>query len=105
MKIFRKNRCLFQLNTVIMKGVNEDELCDFVALTTEDRISVRFLEFMPFSGNAWSQRKFIPYQAQIDIIEKHFGRLQRDDDERSSTSMVRLKVQFLDILPAKNWIH
>ncbi|KAL5259407.1 hypothetical protein ACHWQZ_G009749 [Mnemiopsis leidyi] len=76
-----------KLNTVIMKGVNEDELCDFVALTTEDRISVRFLEFMPFSGNAWSQRKFIPYQAQIEIIEKHFGRLQRDDDERSSTSM------------------
>ena len=71
-----------------MKGVNEDELCDFVYLTKDDRISVRFLEFMPFSGNAWSQRKFIPYQAQISIIEEQFGKLERQKDEQSSTSMV-----------------
>ena len=87
--VLSKNRQLFQLNTVIMKGVNEDELCDFVSLTKEDRISVRFLEFMPFSGNAWSQRKFIPYQAQIEMIERQFGKLLRHDDEHSSTSMVK----------------
>ena len=87
--VLSKNLQLFQLNTVIMKGVNEDELCDFVSLTKEDRISVRFLEFMPFSGNAWSQRKFIPYQAQIEMIERQFGKLLRHDDEHSSTSMVK----------------
>ena len=71
-----------------MKGVNDDEICDFVSLTKEDRISVRFLEFMPFSGNAWSKHKFIPYQAQISIIEEKFGKLNRQNDEKTSTSMV-----------------
>ncbi|XP_063679653.1 uncharacterized protein LOC134815106 [Bolinopsis microptera] len=76
-----------KLNTVVMKGVNDDEICDFVSLTKEDRISVRFLEFMPFSGNAWSKHKFIPYQAQISIIEEKFGKLSRQNDEQTSTSM------------------
>ena len=71
-----------------MKGVNDDEICDFVSLTKEDRISVRFLEFMPFSGNAWSKHKFIPYQAQISTIEEKFGKLNRQNDEQTSTSMV-----------------
>ena len=33
-----------------MKGLNDDEICDFVALTKDSPLSIRFLEFMPFSG-------------------------------------------------------
>ena len=42
---------LSQINTVVMKGVNDDEICDFVQMTKEMPISIRFLEFMPFSGD------------------------------------------------------
>jgi len=39
-----------KVNTVVMKGVNEDEIVDFAALTQEKPLHVRFIEYMPFDG-------------------------------------------------------
>jgi cyclic pyranopterin phosphate synthase len=36
-----------KLNVVVMKGMNEDEVADFAALTKSMPITVRFIEFMP----------------------------------------------------------
>ncbi len=36
-----------KINVVVMKGMNEDEVADFAALTLRMPISVRFIEFMP----------------------------------------------------------
>lgn len=33
-----------------MRGLNEDELLDFVALTEKKPVEVRFIEYMPFDG-------------------------------------------------------
>ena len=77
-----------QLNVVVMKGFNEDELCDFVDFIRERPISVRFLEFMPFSGNAWQSPKFVPFDEQKKVIERQFGPLARIRDCKTSTSMV-----------------
>ncbi|KAF8330794.1 uncharacterized protein EI90DRAFT_3145710 [Cantharellus anzutake] len=49
-----------KLNVVVMRGINEDEVLDFVGLTKELNIAVRFIEFMPFSGNKWSHNKMVP---------------------------------------------
>lgn len=40
----------FQVNCVVMRGLNEDELQDFVVLTKEKPLDVRFIEYMPFDG-------------------------------------------------------
>lgn len=40
-----------KLNAVIMRGVNDDELASLAALTLEQPITVRFIEYMPFG--AW----------------------------------------------------
>ena len=37
-----------KINVVLMNGINDDELGDFVELTRNDPINVRFIEFMPF---------------------------------------------------------
>lgn len=39
-----------KLNVVVVKGVNDDEVFDFLELTRNKDLSVRFIEFMPFSG-------------------------------------------------------
>lgn len=39
-----------QINCVVMRGLNEDELLDFVALTEKKPVEVRFIEYMPFDG-------------------------------------------------------
>lgn len=41
---------LDQVNCVVMRGLNEDELLDFVALTEGLPLDVRFIEYMPFDG-------------------------------------------------------
>jgi cyclic pyranopterin phosphate synthase len=39
-----------KLNVVVIKGLNDFEVLDFVTLTKDQPISVRFIEFMPFTG-------------------------------------------------------
>jgi molybdenum cofactor biosynthesis enzyme MoaA len=39
-----------KLNVVVVKGLNDSEILDFVALTKDNLLSVRFIEFMPFTG-------------------------------------------------------
>lgn len=35
---------------MVMRGMNEDEILDFVALTEKKPLEVRFIEYMPFDG-------------------------------------------------------
>ena len=63
-----------------MRGQNDDELLDFVALTKEKPINVRFIEYMPFDGNQWSTKKMVSYVEMKSRIEDAFGALMRKDD-------------------------
>ena len=57
-----------QVNCVVMRGFNDDEICDFVELTREKPINVRFIEFMPFGGNVWNSKKLVPYSEMMDVL-------------------------------------
>lgn len=57
-----------KVNCVIIRGVNDHEIADFVALTREAPIDVRFIELMPFDGNSWSKEKFVSYHEIIDRL-------------------------------------
>ena len=39
-----------KLNVVVIKGLNDAEVLDFVEMTKDRALSVRFIEFMPFTG-------------------------------------------------------
>lgn len=54
-----------------MRGFNDDEICDFVELTREKPINVRFIEFMPFDGNVWNVKKLVPYSEMFDIVVRY----------------------------------
>ena len=61
-----------QVNVVVMRGVNDDELADFVELTRGARINVRFIEYMPFDGNVWSEPKLVPYAAMLAAVHARY---------------------------------
>jgi molybdenum cofactor biosynthesis enzyme MoaA len=77
-----------KINTVVMRGVNDDELLDFIRFGYELRllvelahrkfhtnppaIEVRFIEFMPFPGNSWSEQECLPYSEMRRIIGSEF---------------------------------
>ncbi|MCD6527808.1 MAG: GTP 3',8-cyclase MoaA [Desulfuromonas sp.] len=45
-----------KLNMVVMKGINDDEIIDFAALTLKYNWSVRFIEYMPNSDGSQQER-------------------------------------------------
>lgn len=51
-----------------MRGFNDDEICNFVELTRNKPINIRFIEFMPFDGNVWNVKKLVPYSEILQTV-------------------------------------
>ncbi|XP_004288675.1 PREDICTED: cyclic pyranopterin monophosphate synthase, mitochondrial [Fragaria vesca subsp. vesca] len=75
-----------KVNCVVMRGFNDDEICDFVELTREKPINVRFIEFMPFDGNVWNVKKLVPYAEMLDRVATHYTGLKRLQDHPTDTA-------------------
>ncbi|MCJ8152734.1 GTP 3',8-cyclase MoaA [Chryseobacterium sp. SSA4.19] len=67
-----KNNIRVKLNVVVMKGLNDDEIVDFIALTQYQNIEVRFIEFMPFSGNRWTSNQVLSLEEIILKISSRY---------------------------------
>ncbi|MCF0075365.1 GTP 3',8-cyclase MoaA [Dyadobacter sp. CY261] len=61
-----------KVNVVVMKGVNDDELTDFVAWTKFQSIDVRFIEFMPFTGNRWTNNQVMTLHEMLQVISNEY---------------------------------
>jgi cyclic pyranopterin phosphate synthase len=61
-----------KINMVVMKGINEAEISDFVRLSFEQHLHIRFIEFMPFSGNRWMPEKVYPMSQILADIEANY---------------------------------
>ncbi|XP_066280255.1 molybdenum cofactor biosynthesis protein 1-like [Branchiostoma lanceolatum] len=75
-----------KLNCVVMRGVNEEEICDFVAMTEKKALDVRFIEYMPFDGNKWNHNKMVTYQEMLDTIRQRWPDLEKMSDGPNDTS-------------------
>ena len=61
-----------KINVVVMRGVNDDEILDFVGWARDRPINVRFIEYMPFPDNHWSKGGLMPYAEMRALIERHY---------------------------------
>uniref|UniRef100_A0A7S3A0W3 GTP 3',8-cyclase n=1 Tax=Rhodosorus marinus TaxID=101924 RepID=A0A7S3A0W3_9RHOD len=75
-----------KVNCVLMRGVNDDELLDFCRMTEHKDLDIRFIEYMPFDGNRWSDKKFMSYAEAIEKITAEFGALSKVVDDKNDTS-------------------
>lgn len=76
-----------KLNIVVQSGVNTDEITDFVELTKDKDIAVRFIEEMPFNGKGlrktnenWNFNKI------LSKIQEKYPAIQTLKNKKSSTS-------------------
>lgn len=67
-----------KVNCVVIRGFNEDELVDFVAMTRDRPIEMRFIEYMPFDGNTWNTDEFLPYRDMVAIIKDRWPDFQAE---------------------------
>ncbi|KAL8654541.1 MAG: hypothetical protein Q9226_003395 [Calogaya cf. arnoldii] len=76
-----------KINAVIMRGVNEGEIVPFVEMGREHDLEVRFIEYMPFDGNKWSQQKMLSYKEMVEIIRHKYPGLSKvQDEDKNETS-------------------
>lgn len=76
----------FKINCVVMRGVNDREVLDFVEMTRDSDVEVRFIEYMPFDGNKWSQGKMFSYAEMLHLIRERYPSLQKVQDHANDTS-------------------
>ena len=81
-----KSRLNLKLNVVVQSGFNTDEINDFVRLTKDKKVAVRFIEEMPFNGKGqrdikenWTFKKI------LEEIKTEFD-VEEIQSEKSSTS-------------------
>ncbi len=76
-----------KLNVVVQSGFNTDEIIDFIELSKNKDIAVRFIEEMPFNGKGqrnieeeWNFNKIIAH------VNEHYSTVETLQDKKSSTS-------------------
>ena len=62
----------YKINMVVMRGINDDEIYDFAALTQQRRCVVRFIEYMPTLKDENWQALVVPGE---EVFKRLVGRL------------------------------
>ena len=74
-----------KVNMVVMKGINDHAIFDFINWTKDFSIDVRFIEFMPFTGNAWNREKVFSQEQMLSVIGEKFS-FKKIEDEPNDTA-------------------
>lgn len=62
-----------KVNAVLMRGINDDEVIDFLDLGRRRGVTVRFIEFMPLdAGGKWSAERVVSYHEILSVAAEHF---------------------------------
>lgn len=74
-----------KLNAVAVRSKNLHNLVDFAELTRELPIELRFIEFMPFTGNDWDKQEVISQAEILELLAQKYS-LQKAVDQPNDTA-------------------
>jgi len=78
-----------KINTVIIKGINDDEVKDFIRLTKELPVEVRFIQLMPIGeGTKLYEKGKMGFD---EIIENYPDLIPLSNDKGSTAKLYKLK--------------
>ncbi len=62
-----------KINSVAIRGYNDDEILDMVDFAREMNVAIRFIEFMPLDGlGIWNQEKIVTGREILDTVRSKF---------------------------------
>jgi len=73
-----------KINVVVMNGLNDNEINDFIEWTKDTPVHVRFIEFMPFSGNRWTSNKLFTMQQILEVIGEKYSYIRLEDEKHDT---------------------
>jgi GTP 3',8-cyclase len=79
-----------KINVVVMKNVNDNEIIDFVKWTKDSPVHVRFIEFMPFSGNKWENEQVFAWQEILDRVSDTYNIIPLDREKHETVKKYRI---------------
>lgn len=103
METLEKSTLNLKLNVVVQSGINTDEIRDFVRLTKDKNIAVRFIEEMPFNGKGqremqenWTFKKILNEIKSEFLVEE----IQSEKSSTSRNYSIENHVGTFGIIPA-----
>ena len=66
-----------KLDTVVMRGTNDDELIDLIEFARRHQAEVRFIEYMDVGGAThWSRERVMSRREMLAQLEAHYGPIE-----------------------------
>ncbi len=84
----RREGLRLKINCVVRRGDNDDEILDFAKLARDEKVTVRFIEYMPFDGRRlWDAGRVVSGDEIISAIRAVYGLipLPREAGETATT--------------------
>ncbi len=67
----------FKIDTVVMRGVNDDEIIPLLEFARARGAEVRFIEYMDVGGaTTWSMSQVVSRQDMLSTISSHYGHIE-----------------------------
>jgi cyclic pyranopterin phosphate synthase len=74
-------------NVVVVRGINDDEILDFVEVTRDKPLWIRFIELMPFSRNNWCNSDFVSADEIRKRIETRYQLIEASRPDASAPAV------------------
>lgn len=66
-----------KINTVVMRGFNDDELVDLIEFGKSVEAEVRFIEYMDVGGaTGWSLHQVVSRREILELLGRHYGAIE-----------------------------
>lgn len=76
-----------KLNTVVIRGVNDDELVDLIEFARSHEAEVRFIEYMDVGGaTGWSAEQVFSQREMLARLSAHYGAITAVTEGRDVTA-------------------
>ena len=83
-----------KIDTVVMRGVNDDELIPLIEYGRAANGEIRFIEYMDVGGaSRWSPDRVVSRQEMLDAIARHYGVIVPVDEPGSSAPAERYALE------------
>jgi cyclic pyranopterin phosphate synthase len=74
-----------KLDTVVIRGTNDDELVDLIEFSRQHGAEVRFIEYMDVGGATnWTMSRVVSRREMLERLSAHYGSVSPIDEESSA---------------------